>query len=131
MRQCFTVVFSIFLPVVCYGALSHSDPITQQLIQKHKISNMQVALIHGKNISVTKVGKETHYAINSMTKSLTGLLLACEVAKGKHVLSQKSENIVPSLKHSAFGDVTLLHLATRTSELPFEMIPEHQSITQY
>lgn len=122
-------VIAILLPSLCVA--NATNQLVEKFAKQNTINNMQVVLVNNHSISVKNIGTQTHYAINSMTKSFTALLLAYNVAHGKTRLQNKTENIEPAFKHSTFGQVTLLNLATHTSGLPFEMIDESKSVTKY
>jgi len=60
----------------------------------------------------------TRFEIGSVTKGLTGMLLADLVADGTVRLDQRVQELLPRLRGTAVGTVTLEELATHRSGLP-------------
>ena len=61
---------------------------------------------------------DTRFEIGSVTKALTGMLLADTVERGRLSLTTEVGEVVPSTDGSDLASVTLLELATHTSGLP-------------
>jgi CubicO group peptidase (beta-lactamase class C family) len=62
--------------------------------------------------------RETRFEIGSVTKGLTGMLLADAVDRGAMSLETNVAAIAPRCEGTAFGTVTLNELCTHTSGLP-------------
>lgn len=89
---------------------------------------LAVAVVDGGQITYAGLGRaadegpavdqRTPFEIGSVTKGLTGLLLADLVADGKVQLDQAVGDLVPGIPLADSGDATLGELATHTSGLP-------------
>lgn len=64
------------------------------------------------------VDGDTRFEIGSMTKALTGMLLADLVADGEVRLDQRVGDLVPGTRLGKTGDATLAELASHRSGLP-------------
>ena len=94
-------------------------------------ASIVIAVLDGKSSTIFgfgsaqpgKQGKpdtDTVYQIGSVTKTMTGLLLADAVVQGKTSLDAPVAQLLPGYTIPAFGgqQITLLDLATHTSALP-------------
>ena len=70
------------------------------------------------DLALINADATTQFEIGSITKALTGMLLADAVKYGKRSLETEVGDIVPSSQRTALGTVTMLELATHTSGLP-------------
>lgn len=71
------------------------------------------------------VTENTLFEIGSISKTMTMTLASLAQIDGKFSLEDKVSKFLPNLKGSAFGDLSLLNLATHTSGgLPLQL-PEH------
>jgi CubicO group peptidase (beta-lactamase class C family) len=60
----------------------------------------------------------TRFEIGSITKGLTGMVLADAVERGEVSLDTVVSDLVPACSHTAFGSITVKELCTQTSGLP-------------
>jgi len=97
----------------------------------HRANRIAVAVVdldpapHA-DLALINADATTQFEIGSITKPLTGMLLADAVTYGKLSLDTEVGDIVPSSQRTALGTVTLLELATHTSGLP--RMPQTQGI---
>lgn len=111
------------------------DPLVQPLLSGRKNAAVAVgvlrdgtATVYGYGTVHTRLGDRTPdgrtlFAVGSVTKAFTGLLLAEAVRRGEVALDDPVNKHLPAdLKVPAKGDkpVTLLHLATHRSGLPVQ-----------
>ena len=61
---------------------------------------------------------DTRFEIGSVTKGLTGMLLADAVDRGETLLATNVSDISPRYEGTTFGTVTMKELCTHTSGLP-------------
>ena len=69
-------------------------------------------------LALIRASADTVFEIGSITKALTGMLLAEIVQEGRLSLDATVEEIAPTTEGSELASVTLLELATHTSGLP-------------
>ncbi|HEU4815425.1 serine hydrolase [Janthinobacterium sp.] len=103
----------------------------EALVRDGKHASLVIAVIDGKDSAVYGFGRarpgdagvpdaDTVYEIGSITKTMTGLLLADAVVAGKARLEQPVAELLPAYAIPAFADqkITLGQLATHFSGLP-------------
>lgn len=103
----------------------------QSLVRDGKHASLVIAVIDGKDSAVYGFGRarpgdksvpdaDTVYEIGSVTKTMTGLLLADAVVAGKAGLEQAAAELLPAYAIPAFAGqkITLVQLATHFSGLP-------------
>ena len=104
---------------------------TETLVRDGKHASLVIAVIEGKDSAVYGFGRarpgdkgvpdaDTVYEIGSVTKTMTGLLLADAVVAGKARLEQPVAELLPAYAIPSFGgqNITLSQLATHFSGLP-------------
>lgn len=105
------------------------NEVIQPLIKKYQIPGMAVAVtIDGRDYfynygvadkaSKRPITKQTLFEIGSVTKTFAATLAAYLSDEHKISLSSPVTQYMPQLKGSAFDKITLLNLATHTSQLP-------------
>lgn len=103
----------------------------ETLVRDGKHVSLVIAVIEGKDSAVYGFGRarpgdkgvpdaDTVYEIGSVTKTMTGLLLADAVVAGKARLEQPVAELLPAYAIPSFGgqNITLSQLATHFSGLP-------------
>lgn len=123
------------LPLTCAlaGAAPTLDPAVREraeaLTHGGQHASIVIAVIEGKDSAVYGFGRgnqdglpdaDTVYEIGSVTKTMTGLLLAQAVAAGKLTLAQPVADLLPGYKMPAVNGraISLQDLATHYSGLP-------------
>jgi CubicO group peptidase (beta-lactamase class C family) len=79
-----------------------------------------IDLDSGQPLRVAGIGAETgdRFEIGSITKGLTGMLLADAIDRGDATLRSTVVDLVAEVAGTPLADVSLLELATHTSGLP-------------
>lgn len=123
------------LPLYCTlaGAAPTLDPAVreraEQLVREGRHAGIAIAVIEGKDSAVYGFGRgrqdalpdaDTVYEIGSITKTMTGLLLAQGVVKDRMTLAQPVADLLPghAVPATSGRDITLQDLATHYSGLP-------------
>lgn len=120
-----------------YSQVDKTDFAIKDLMQKHKIVGLQLAVI--KNNKIVKIShcglaniedsisvdNKTVFSINSMTKAFTGVAIMQLVESGKLNLEDPISKYLDSLPNT-WQNITIKQIATHTSGIPdiFES-PEH------
>ncbi|PMQ15122.1 D-alanyl-D-alanine-carboxypeptidase/endopeptidase AmpH [Janthinobacterium sp. AD80] len=133
-----TPAFSL-LPFCLLGSAALAAPVlddavrqrAEELTRLGMHAGIVIAVIDGKDSAVFgfgsaqpgkagKPGTDTVYQIGSITKTMTGLLLADAVAQGKATLDTPVAQLLPGYAIPAFDgrQISVLDLATHTSSLP-------------
>ncbi|KAB8061170.1 serine hydrolase [Janthinobacterium sp. FT14W] len=127
------------LPLCLLGSAALAAPVLDDAVRRRAEEltrtglhpSIVIAVIEGKNSAVygfgsvhagknAKPGADTVYQIGSVTKTMTGLLLAHAVVDGKVKLDEPVATLLPSYKVPAFDGktISMLDLATHYSALP-------------
>ncbi len=108
------------------GDVKLAEDVRSSLVSDRGLQTLSVARVRDGQVSYAGLGDEdgavpspqTPFELGSITKTLTGLLLADGVQRGELALGDRLAAHLPELRGTAAGEVTLEHLATHTSGLP-------------
>ena len=113
------------------GEVAGGDPalvadVRAVLVTDRELQTLSVGRVRDGQLSFAGLGTddgrvptpETIYEMGSITKTMTGLLLADAVERGEMRLDDRLSEHLPELRGTSAGDVTLEQLGTQTSGLP-------------
>lgn len=125
---CATLTVGLLTLTACGGEPVVETPVTEEELSGFIEDNHQafpqeaVAAVvdGGEVVTASTEGADEHtvFEIASMSKPLTGMLLADAVDRGEVGLDDEVGQLIPELAGTETGGVTLLELATHTSGLP-------------
>uniref|UniRef100_E1THC4 Beta-lactamase n=1 Tax=Burkholderia sp. (strain CCGE1003) TaxID=640512 RepID=E1THC4_BURSG len=122
------------------------DAAVAPLMQKHHVPGMAIGVIANGNtyvfdygVASTETGEpvtqRTLFEVGSVSKTFTATLAAYAQLNGKMKLSDDTQRYLPSLRGTAFGQVSLLNLGTHTpGGLPLQVpdgIHDNAQLLQY
>lgn len=123
-----TFTVGLLTLTACGGESVVETPVTEEELAGFIEDNDQafpeeavVAVVDGEEVitaSTDGADMDTVFEIASMSKPLTGMLLADAVDRGEVDLQDELGQLLPELAETEVGGVTLLELATHTSGLP-------------